>query len=155
MENDALLKVAFPIMKFQGVHRFLSNFYPSLFEFETRKYKTVEHLYQASKARTTPEHEFIRIAKTAKEAKQRGRDVSIRHDWDDIKIEVMRNCLLLKFASDKLAEQLLGTHNATLIEGNTWHDNFWGDCSCEKCIEIKGYNILGALLMELRFRLQV
>ena len=30
------------------------------------------------------------------------------------------------------------------------HENHFGDCSCEKCAEIKGENILGNILMILR-----
>ena len=40
-----------------------------------------------------------------------------------------------------------------LIEGNTWHDNYWGDCSCNRCKSKSGENMLGILLMELRDKL--
>lgn len=36
------------------------------------------------------------------------------------------------------------------VEENYWHDNEWGQCLCEKCVEVKGRNLLGRLLMELR-----
>ena len=49
--------------------------------------------------------------------------------------------------------RLLSTSNATLVEGNWWHDNFWGDCYCPKCKGIPGANTLGRLLMELRSKL--
>jgi predicted NAD-dependent protein-ADP-ribosyltransferase YbiA (DUF1768 family) len=45
---------------------------------------------------------------------------------------------------------LLATGDEELIEGNTWHDNTWGNCVCQKCQDIPGRNMLGMLLMELR-----
>jgi predicted NAD-dependent protein-ADP-ribosyltransferase YbiA (DUF1768 family) len=43
-----------------------------------------------------------------------------------------------------------------MIEGNWWHDNFWGDCYCNnksgkhpECLK-PGLNKLGLLLMNLR-----
>jgi len=49
---------------------------------------------------------------------------------------------------------LLATLDAELIEGNAWHDNFWGDCFCEKCRDIEGLNVLGNILMRIREELQ-
>ena len=40
--------------------------------------------------------------------------------------------------------------DATLIEGNHWHDNRWGDCTCERCSAKEGQNWLGKILMEIR-----
>ena len=37
-----------------------------------------------------------------------------------------------------------------LIEGNYWHDNYWGNCLCPKCKEIEGQNQLGKILMKVR-----
>lgn len=51
-----------------------------------------------------------------------------------------------KFKDEQLKEMLLSTGNADIIEGNYWHDNFWGQCSCEKCVG-KGKNNLGKILM--------
>ena len=44
----------------------------------------------------------------------------------------------------------VGSRIWELIEGNTWSDNFWGDCHCPKCRGIKGENNLGKLLMKIR-----
>jgi len=148
------LRSLVPIDSFKGEYAFLSNFFVCNIEFEGRKYKTVEHYYQAHKATTLGEHEWVRGAKTAGEAKRRGRKIFINNRWDSIKIDVMRCGLQMKFADDRLAEKLIATQNAPLIEGNTWHDNFWGDCSCAKCTNIVGANILGSLLMEMRILLQ-
>ena len=58
---------------------------------------------------------------------------------------------LTAFKQNILArETLLGTSTKELVEGNYWHDNVWGDCSCEKCKNIKGQNLLGKQLMQVR-----
>lgn len=44
----------------------------------------------------------------------------------------------------ELAEKLVATSPAELIEGNTWGDRFWGVCNG------KGFNHLGRLLMQRR-----
>jgi ribA/ribD-fused uncharacterized protein len=72
----------------------------------------------------------------------------MRDDWNDIKIDVMRDLLQEKFSDDDLRELLLATGDAELIEGNTWNDYFWGVCLGE------GQNWLGKLLMEVRKELK-
>ena len=65
----------------------------------------------------------------------------------------MRTLLRKKFSMPELREKLLATGDTTLIEGTTWHDNYWGVCSCEKCGG-RGKNRLGELLMEIREELR-
>jgi len=60
----------------------------------------------------------------------------------------MKSCLQEKFSDPLLRKKLLATGNATLIEGNTWGDTYWGVCKG------KGQNKLGKLLMELRSELR-
>jgi predicted NAD-dependent protein-ADP-ribosyltransferase YbiA (DUF1768 family) len=56
-----------------------------------------------------------------------------------------------KFSQNvELKEKLLATGNKHLIEGTYWHDNCWGDCYCEDCVDIVGENRLGEILMEIR-----
>jgi predicted NAD-dependent protein-ADP-ribosyltransferase YbiA (DUF1768 family) len=63
----------------------------------------------------------------------------------------MRNGLAYKFAHHPdLRQKLITTKGKTLIEGNFWHDNTWGDCYCENCKDTKGKNLLGRSLMALR-----
>ena len=62
----------------------------------------------------------------------------------------MKELLRRKFSIPYLRDLLLNTENATLIEGNTWNDTFWG-------IDLKtgkGQNHLGKLLMEIREELK-
>lgn len=77
-------------------------------------------------------------------AKRRGRKLTIRSDWNKVKDDVMLELLRLKFAIPDLRDKLLATENATLIEGNTWGDTYWGVCRGI------GDNTLGVLLMQVR-----
>lgn len=122
---------------FSGEYRFLSNFY------EYRGF-CVENYYQAAKTDDVGWKARILLAPTARDAKQWGRQAPMRPTWDDEKIAVMRSLLIVKFRATELAERLLDTGNARLIEGNTWGDQFWGVC------DGKGKNWLGKLLMETR-----
>ncbi|MBE6386348.1 MAG: NADAR family protein [Lentisphaerae bacterium] len=71
------------------------------------------------------------------------------NDWDMVKLEVMEELLRIKFSDEGLKQQLISTGEEELIEGNYWHNNFRGCCSCEKCGN-RGMDNLGKLLMKLR-----
>lgn len=132
------------IKSFNGPHRFLSNFWPSPVQMDGQWYRTVEHAFQAAKTVSGEHREAIRMCDTPGEAKRLGRQVPMWSDWNDIKINVMRDLLRQKFADPDLRAALLATGDAKLIEGNTWGDYFWGVCLGE------GMNWLGKLLMEVR-----
>lgn len=132
------------IDSFCGEYRFLSNFYPSSIEYKGVKYPTVEHAFQATKSLDLDDRLFIAKLETPGKAKRAGRNLILRKDWEEIKIEVMRELLVLKFKDDSLANKLKKTEPHELIEGNTWGDKFWGVCNGE------GQNWLGKLLMEIR-----
>jgi hypothetical protein len=56
-----------------------------------------------------------------------------------------------KFGQDEaLGDRLLSTGDSLLIEGNYWHDNYWGRCTCSKCQSEIGLNQLGEVLMYVR-----
>ena len=142
------------IVEFDGQYAFLSNFYPSPFVHEGIVYPTNEHFFQAMKTLDVEIRKAIAAAPTPGAAKRMGRHVSLRPDWEKIKVDVMRTGLMLKFTDAALAEKLLATGDEELIEGNFWHDNTWGSCQCDACFNIPGRNMLGMLLMELRKELQ-
>lgn len=84
-------------------------------------------------------------------AKQIGRrERGLPANWDDIAYDTMNEVLHVKFSNPELAEKLLATGDAYLEEGNTWHDNRWGNCTCEKCRAIDAQNWLGKILMGIR-----
>lgn len=121
----------------------------------TESYPSVEHAYQAAKFLDAELRErFLYNGLTPGQAKRLGANLKAkrRKDWQDISLEVMKDLLVQKFTYSILKRKLLSTFSAVLIEGNTWHDNFYGDCRCgerEECAA-PGLNHLGRLLMEVR-----
>ena len=138
------------ISEFDKEWAFLSNFYWSEIEFEGITYPTNEHFFQAMKTLDVNERRAIANCRTPGQAKRMGRRIALRPDWEDIKESVMLEGLCLKFADEQLADWLLETGDEELVEGTTWHDNEWGNCSCPKCAHIEGKNKLGRLLMQVR-----
>lgn len=137
------------ITKFDGEYDFLSNFYPSPFEWHGVHYPTVEHFFQAAKADNQEDFEMVLREPNPGGAKHAGRNVQLRSDWEEIKDDVMLTALRQKFAIPELRKKLLATGDEGLIEGNTWHDCYWGVCSCPRCGG-NGKNHLGQLLMKVR-----
>lgn len=132
------------ITDFRGEYRWLSNFHLVDVTYEDEVYPSTEHAYQAAKTFLPAERRAIREAKTCGDAKRLGRKVSMRPDWDEVKIDIMRDLLRQKFSKQELRAKLLETGAQHLVEGNTWGDRFWGVCDGE------GENHLGRLLMDVR-----
>lgn len=141
------------IDNFHGEHIWLSNFYPvQIILEEPWPYASVEHAYMSQKSQEPDWKRFCRDTKKASVVKAASYEIKLRGDWDRIKEDVMRTCLLQKFSEpgSDLYAKLLGTDNKTLIEGNTWHDTFWGVDTATG----KGQNKLGKMLMEIRSQLK-
>lgn len=137
------------IIEFSGAFRYLSNFYPHPVLVRGEIAKTVEHAFQALKATNKTDFHKVLNAGTARQAKWIGRNIAMRSDWEDIKDQVMLALLLEKFKPrSPLRVRLLATGERELLEGNTWHDHYWGVCYCGDCPS--GENRLGELLMLVR-----
>jgi N-glycosidase YbiA len=133
------------IDSFGGKYRFLSNFYTAEVVFEGRVYPSTEHAFQAAKTLDLAERAIIAAEPSPGRAKRLGRGVSLRSDWEDIKIDVMRAVVRDKFSRHPyLAAKLLETGDQMLVEGNRWGDRFWG------VTPKGGKNWLGRILMEVR-----
>lgn len=151
-----------PILRFFGEHRFLSNFFPAkvfvTFTHEGQRYEfqmpSVENAFQASKIH--PKH-FDRVNITesfrtlsAKESKEKGGYLTLREDWNQIRLQVMYRLVKQKFTlTPILGDLLVATGDADLFEGNFWKDCFWG-----VDLEGVGENHLGKTLMLVRSELQ-
>jgi len=134
------------IDSFEGEFRFLSNFYPSRIKFEDAVYESVEHAFQAAKTLDKAERAEVRAAPSPGKAKRLGRKVTLREDWETVKVPIMRTLVEEKFCNHELMKKLSATGDAELIEGNTWQDVFWG-------VDIntgEGKNKLGLILMAVR-----
>jgi ribA/ribD-fused uncharacterized protein len=132
------------IRSFTGKYYFLSNFYPIQMRVNDYSFPSLEHAYQAAKSENPHDWAYIRGLASPGQAKGAGRRLKIRPDWDDIKIEVMRELIEIKFNNPQLRQRLLDTGDAQLVEGNNWNDVFWGVCRGI------GRNHLGQLLMQER-----
>jgi len=148
------------ITVFSGPHHFLSNFHLCSILYEGITYASTEHAYQAAKC-ASPFMRLQFVGITATEAKRAGRRVKMRPDWEQVKLGVMLDLLRIKFAvADQvhhatILDALLATGDAELIEGNWWHDQYWGVCNCGRdgtCAKKGGVgeNCLGKLLMQVR-----
>lgn len=137
------------IDKFDGKYHFLSNFYPCTIEYEGIVYPSTEHAYQAAKTTNPDLRQMIADIESPGKAKRRGWNLPLREDWDQVKFKVMYEINSYKFQDPDLRQKLRDTGKAELVEGNNWHDNFWGVCACKRCSG-KGQNFLGRVLMEVR-----
>lgn len=139
------------ISQFKDEYGFLSNFYTSPFVYDKVEWPTVEHAYQAAKTISGYHDRKIRMAKTPAIAKHLGGCVNLRKDWEQVKVPIMTELVWEKFEQNsELRDKLLATGSTELVEGNWWHDTFWGVCFCQKCWDQKGKNMLGFILMEVR-----
>lgn len=146
------------INDFRGEYSFLSNFYNCDIEYEGLVYKNSEAAFQASKSLDIEiRKQFTNL--NPGEAKKLGRRIKLRSDWEKVKDKIMYDVCYEKFIQNKdLLEKLLNTNNELLVEGNTWHDNYWGICSCDKCkknrVTNHGNNQLGEILMMVRYNIK-
>lgn len=141
------------ITSFSGSWAFLSNFHPCRVVLDDGfAYPSAEHAFQAQKTGDIRERMTILRAPTAAKAKSAGRLVTLIDDWDACRKRVMLDVLTAKFwQNPELGEQLCQTGDARLMEGNTWHDQFWGNCTCPApSCALPGRNYLGKLLMAVR-----
>lgn len=142
------------ITRFEGKHFFLSNFYRSDIAIGDKVYPTAEHLYQSLKTADPQWAERIRAAATPGEAKKLGQQAPLIENWEAGKLTYMEAVVSAKFSkSTELHDALLETGHQSLVEGNHWHDQFWGNCSCPKHNKTLGLNALGIILMHTRMHL--
>lgn len=141
------------ITKFRGQNYFLSNFYQAPVKYQGLFFANNEAAFQGAKVIGTKQ-ESQRLSFTsliARDAKHKGRHVLLRSDWEKVKDQVMYEIVLDKFTRNQdLCDKLLATKNAELIEGNTWHDTYWGYDMTKK----RGKNKLGKILMQVRQQLR-
>lgn len=137
---------------FRNEHAFLSNMHECVFPWQGLDYPALENAYQAMKCINDADKiQFTQISPP--EAKKLGHKVAMRPDFDKFKYELMKNLLDVKFdekLNPILRQKLLETQPESLVEGNYWHDNYWGICSCNKCKGKIHFNYLGELLQRKR-----
>ena len=139
------------INEFRGKYEFLSNFYNSPVLYNGLLFTNSEAAFHAQK--TLDVNDRRRFTEyNAGKSKREGRKLNLRADWEDVKDNIMYEICKAKFSQNEdLKKKLLATKDEYLEEGTTgWHDNYWGNCECDKCKNIKGKNTLGKILMRVR-----
>ena len=134
------------IMVFRGKYQFLSNMYSAPFEWDGRTYKNSEAAFQSAKS-LDPEvrDEFSEM--TGVVAKREGKRVLLRRDWEEVKDDIMEEVVREKFLQNPdLLKKLIDTGDMELVEGNRWHDKYWG----VDLVSGEGENHLGIILMRIR-----
>lgn len=137
------------IDSFRKKYFFLSNFYEVPVVFEGIMYGSSEAAFQAQKCKDEKQRILFAYLNPS-EAKERGRTIQLREDWEDIKFQTMYSVVYNKFDQNpELAKRLLETGAEELVEGNTWGDKIWGK------VDGEGLNLLGLILMDVREKLRV
>jgi ribA/ribD-fused uncharacterized protein len=121
--------------------------------YDGETFPCVETAFQYAKCADEHDHELFLNRRgfwcDGRVAKKIGRQVKLRSDWNEYRIDVMYKLLEDKFYHNEgLREALKSTGNRMLVEDNDWGDTFWGVCNG------KGYNMLGKMLMEIRQTIQ-
>lgn len=141
------------INKFRGSNYFLSNFYNAPVKYLGMTYRNNEAAFQSAKVLGTKQanQRIVFTHLEPSEAKHKGRHVTLRADWEQVKDQVMYDIVKAKFSDNtNLKQKLLDTGTAELIEGNTWGDTYWGYDIKQK----RGRNELGKTLMRVRNELK-
>lgn len=142
------------IEAFQGEYRFLSNFWIE------PDGTSVEVEYQRAKCKYQEDRPYFdNITPVA--AKRMGTSLRAagrqREDWEEVNIEIMWFYVAKKVIDHPSVYQMLYlTGDAILVEGNHWHDTFWGVCN-GLCFSARsprhkpsGANGLGEIWMDVR-----
>lgn len=113
------------IDKFDGEFSFLSNFYESPVKYRGHIFGSAEAAFQAQKCQDTSLIKSF-CGLSPSESKRKGRHVTLRKDWEEVKNGIMYDIVLSKFSQN---------------------ETFWGVCNGV------GENKLGHILMEVREKL--
>jgi ribA/ribD-fused uncharacterized protein len=130
----------------------LSNFSAFHVVYEGRNFVTSEEAYHYQKFPHAPDIQreivYARSAHDAFKIAERHREYR-RADWDQVKVDIMRDILLAKANQHEyVRRKLLATGDRELIE-DSWRDAFWGWGESRD-----GRNMLGKLWMEVRSALR-
>jgi len=149
----------------KGEYKNFSNMSAHPIEIDGQKYPTVEHYFQAMKAKTFEDEDmFEKIikSKTPKAAKALGVKVNnfVTEVWDAKRDEIMERGIKAKFVQHpELRKQLLATEEKMIGEANP-RDTYWGigtGIESEKSkhpSKWRGQNKIGKILMTLRTELR-
>lgn len=137
------------ITEFRCHWKWLSNFqyFDKPMSYGGFEFPSNEHFYIAMKTLSREERRQVSLH-PSRGLKKFGRTLTLREDWESIKLEVMEYGLRYKFSDNNpsLKGRLIGTEGLILEEGNYWNDKYWGICLKTG----EGENNLGKIIMKIR-----
>lgn len=159
------------IYHFRGEYGWLSNMYNTEVLYQDLKFPASENAFMWEKCRNCK----VEIKDTDKDkglfevgelipwtqycllmppniVKIKSREVELRPDWNEIKLQIMYDVLVIKFSNPVLRQKLLDTGTENIVEGNYWNDKFWGVDM--KATPNEGENWLGRIIMDIRNKIQ-
>ena len=113
-------------------------------------YPTVIHAWYAAKNEDISYRQSL-LSMSPTQARRAGEKAIARDGWDDMKYGVLVDLTRQKFVKyDEFRYLLLSTGDEELVDINYRHDNYFGQCECDECLEINHNNYLGVVLMQIR-----
>lgn len=132
-------------------YKFLSNFTLVPVKLDNLTFPSVEHAYMSAKSDSIVWKQYCTLSTNHPAViKKKSRTINLIHNWEDIKVDIMEQCLKQKFNQEPFKTLLLETGDEYIQEGNWWNDKFWGVCLKTG----EGSNYLGVLLMKIREELK-
>lgn len=133
------------ILFYGGGWNCFSNFSAHQVEYDGILWPTSEHAFQAAKTLSVEEKNKIKLARSPQEALMLGRSVTLRPEWELIKVEILESILRAKYTQHpSIQEKLIQSKDKELIEASPV-DSFWGIGP-----DGTGENMCGKLWMKIR-----
>ena len=140
---------------FRGPKAFLSNFFSAPVYYDGVLYPTTEHAFVAAKTLDMKQRAEVLDCSTPAMAKKIGKTFVLRADWENVRVNIMKELVFQKFYMYPELRKSLLAIEGEIVEENEWHDNFWGECLCPDCVDKpKVGNNLGKILMKVRDHLR-
>lgn len=131
------------IHSFTDDYSFLSNSFPCTIEIDGLKFNSAEAAFWSQRVKDiNARRKYARLSPN--KAREKALQAVPIDDWDEVKDDIMRKVLKIKFSNPDLKKKLLDTKVQNLYNNTTYRDEYWG------IYMGKGNNKLGKLLMELR-----
>lgn len=112
---------------YENEYYMLSNFVAFSVQWDNKIWMTSEHAYQAAKFRDPAIQAAIQTSQSPYDAKRIAHEnkIKIRHDWQDVKLSVMKEIIRAKLEQHPhIREKLLESENRRIVE-NSPVDSFW------------------------------
>lgn len=133
------------VTTFEDEFEFLNMFYNCKITIGKFTYLNAYSAFVASKCKNeNDKRAFTRL--NAIKAKKKNKSINKREDWDDVKINVMKEIQRAKFTQNPELKDKLLKIDGTIENHVMYNDTFWS----KTLVNNKGKNMLGEILMELR-----